>query len=165
MKHLLKASCVGAGLLALIYIGFAFVAALYGSELAHLSEERLLGGIGNIILGRFGGLVVCFSVALSCLTTAIALTVVCAEFLEKQLKTGYVPSLFGVIAVTALVSFLEFGGIQALMTPVLIVCYPALLTLSLLNLFYKAFHFKPVKTPVTIVFILFLIKTLSHYYS
>ena len=165
INHLLKASSVGAGLLALVYIGFATVASLYSDQLAHIPEDHLLGGIGKIILGPAAGLVVGLSVALSCLTTAIALTLVCAEFLEKQLKSPYTLNLFIIIGLTAVVSLLEFSGIKALMTPILIVCYPALLMLSLLNLLYKAFHFKPVKTPVFIVFILVLLQTLSSSFS
>lgn len=158
--HLLKASSVGAGLLGIIYVGFALVAALYSWELQGIAEEHLLGGIGKMTFGALGGLIVCFIVALSCLTTAIALTLVAAEFLEKPLSRGkinYHVSLFIIVGITALVSFLGFSGIKMLMTPILIAAYPSLLMLSFLNICYKLFGFKIVKSPVIVVFIITLL--------
>lgn len=91
------------------------------------------------------------SIALTCLTTAIALTVVSAEFLQKRLSRGklsYEWSLILVLALTVFVSTLEFKGIIKLLAPVLQIIYPSLLVLCLFNIFHKTFEYKRVKLPV-----------------
>ena len=162
-RHLVKASTVGAGLLALVYIGFATVSSIYSEQLAHLPDDHLLGGVGRIVLGPYGGFVICLAVALSCLTTVIALALVSAEFLQKYISRGklsYVWNLVIVLVLTALVSMLEFSGIVKVLGPILVVAYPSFLLLSVLNILYKFFKFKPVKLPVFILFGVVLIKSL-----
>jgi branched-chain amino acid:cation transporter, LIVCS family len=94
------------------------------------------------------------------LTTAIALAAVFADFIKKDLsqnKLGYVPSLIITLLITYFISTLEFNGIVKLLAPILQICYPALILLTVLNIAYKLFHFKPVKVPVLVVFIASLI--------
>ncbi|MBF5059470.1 branched-chain amino acid transport system II carrier protein [Candidatus Neptunochlamydia vexilliferae] len=146
-----KASLIGAGLLGGIYIGFSYVAAFHSLSLDGVGAEQLLGRIGQVVLGHHAGLIVCVSIALTCLTTAIALTVVCAEFLQKRISKGrisYELSLLVVLTIAALVSTLEFTGIVRLLAPILQVMYPSLLILCLFNIFHKTFDYKPVKFPV-----------------
>lgn len=146
-----KASLIGASLLSMIYIGFSYVAAHHSMALDGVGSDQLLGKIGKIVLGHHAGLVVCMSIALTCLTTAIALTVVCAEFLQKQLTKGrlsYEWSLFAILVTTVLFSTLEFTGIVRLLAPILEVVYPSLLVLSIMNVFHKTLDYKPVKVPV-----------------
>ena len=146
-----KASLIGASLLSMIYIGFSYVAAHHSMTLDGTGVDQLLGKIGQIILGHHAGLVVCVSIALTCLTTAIALTVVCAEFLQTRLSKGrlsYEWSLFTTLGVTVLVSTLEFTGIVKLLAPVLEVVYPSLLVLCVMNVFHKTLNYNPVKIPV-----------------
>lgn len=146
-----KASLIGASLLSMIYIGFSYVAAHHSIALDGVGSDQLLGKIGKIVLGHHAGLVVCMSIALTCLTTAIALTVVCAEFLQKQLTKGrlsYEWSLFAILVTTVLFSTLEFTGIVRLLAPILEVVYPSLLVLSIMNVFHKTLDYKPVKVPV-----------------
>lgn len=146
-----KASLIGAALLSFIYIGFSYVAAQHSLTLEGTGVDQLLGRIGQIILGHHAGLIVCMSIALTCLTTAIALTVVSAEFLQKRLSRGklsYEWSLILVLALTVFVSTLEFKGIIKLLAPVLQIIYPSLLVLCLFNIFHKTFEYKRVKLPV-----------------
>ncbi|MCB1116758.1 MAG: branched-chain amino acid transport system II carrier protein [Chlamydiia bacterium] len=154
-----KASLIGASLLSFIYIGFSYVAARHSFALDGAGVDQLLGRIGQLILGHHAGLIVCISIALTCLTTAIALTVVCAEFLQKRLlkdKISYEWSLVAVLVATVCVSTLEFTGIVKLLAPVLQVMYPSLLVLCLLNIFHKTFDYKPVKFPVYAVITLMI---------
>lgn len=154
-----KASLIGASLLSFIYIGFSYVAARHSFALDGAGVDQLLGRIGQLILGHHAGLIVCISIALTCLTTAIALTVVCAEFLQKRLlkdKISYEWSLVAVLVATVCVSTLEFTGIVKLLAPVLQVMYPSLLVLCLLNIFHKTFNYKPVKFPVYAVITLMI---------
>ena len=146
-----KASLIGAGLLSMIYIGFSYVAAHHSMALDGTGVDQLLGRIGQIVLGQHAGLVVCMSIALTCLTTAIALTVVCAEFLQRRITKGrlsYEWSLVTVLVVTVLVSTLEFTGIVKLLAPVLEVVYPSMLVLCVMNVFHKLLNYQPVKVPV-----------------
>lgn len=146
-----KASLIGAFLLSMIYIGFSYVAAFHTLSLDGAEPDQLLGRIGQIVLGHYAGLIVSLSIALACLTTAIALTVVSAEFLQNRLSKGkfsYEVSLGVVLLITACVSTLEFTGIVRLLAPTLQVIYPSLLVLSLFNIFHKTFDYQPVKVPV-----------------
>jgi LIVCS family branched-chain amino acid:cation transporter len=151
----LKASCIGAGLLALIYIGFSYVAAAYSHTLTEVRPDELISQIAVQVLGPYAGLVVSFTVTLACLTTAIALTTVFAEFLRKDIlndKVSYGTAVFITLMITFAFSLLNFTGIIRFLAPILEICYPALITLSLVNILYKLYQFKPVKAPVWIVF-------------
>ncbi len=146
-----KASLIGASLLSTIYIGFSYVAAHHSLILKGIASDQLLGRIGQIVLGQHAGLIVCMSIALTCLTTAIALTVVSAEFLQKRLlkdRISYEWSLVAILVSTVFVSTLEFTGIVRLLSPALQIIYPSLLILCLFNIFNKTFDYKPVKFPV-----------------
>jgi LIVCS family branched-chain amino acid:cation transporter len=83
------------------------------------------------------------------------LAAVFTDFLHRDLsneKVGYIPCLLLTLMITFLIANLNFNGIVTLLTPVLHVCYPALIMLSLVNILYKLYHFKPVKVPVFLVF-------------
>jgi len=154
-----KASLIGAGLLSMIYIGFSYVAAHHSIALDSTGADQLLGRIGQIVLGQHAGLVVCMSIALTCLTTAIALTVVCSEFFQRRITKGrlsYEWSLVTVLVVTVLVSTLEFTGIVKLLAPVLEVVYPSMLVLCVMNVFHKLLNYQPVKVPVFVTLSLVL---------
>lgn len=151
----LRASCIGAGLLAIIYIGFSYVAAAYSGTLTHVNPEDLISNLAIQILGPYAGLIVSFTVTLACITTAIALTTVFAEFIHKDLtksKINYTTSLIITLAITFGISTLNFTGIIKLLAPILELCYPALIVLSLLNILHKLYQFQPVKIPVLTVF-------------
>jgi len=151
----LKASGIGAFLLGAIYFGFSYVSAYYGNSFLEIEKGRLLGAIALEVLGPYAGIIASAAVALACLTTAIALVTVFTEFIQRdvaQNKIGYIPCLLGTLAVTFLISTLDFTGIITFLKPILEVCYPALIALSLLNLAYKLYGFEPVKWPVFAIF-------------
>ncbi|HRD56344.1 MAG TPA: branched-chain amino acid transport system II carrier protein [Parachlamydiaceae bacterium] len=151
IKMTLKASLIGASLLSLVYVGFSLVAAFHSDNLAGISQDKLIGTIALQVLGPLAGIAACIAVALACLTTAIALAAVFAEFVHNDIsqgKIGYIPSLIGTLIITFFISTLDFVGIAKILVPILQVCYPALIILSLLNIAYKLYHFKPIKLPV-----------------
>jgi LIVCS family branched-chain amino acid:cation transporter len=156
----LKASCLGAFLLALVYIGSSYVAAYNSEILKSVPPDEILATLSLQILGPYAGIVAVSAVALACLTTAIALAAVFAEYLHEDItfeKIGYVPCLIFTLIATFLMSTLNFSGIMNFLGPILIVCYPALIVLSVVNLMYKLYGFKLVLLPVGVVFILSLI--------
>ncbi|MBA3957671.1 MAG: branched-chain amino acid transport system II carrier protein [Parachlamydiaceae bacterium] len=153
----LKASGIGAFLLALSYMGFSYVAAFNSEALAHVPKDELAGTVANIVLGPYAGVVACIAVSMACLTTAIALSAVFAEFVHKDLtanKLNYEISLVITLIVSFFVSTLHFTGIAAFLQPILQICYPALIVLSIVNIAHKLYHFQPVKVPVFGTFIL-----------
>jgi LIVCS family branched-chain amino acid:cation transporter len=157
IKMTLKASLIGAFLLSLVYVGFSFVAAFHSEHLENVNQDQLIGKIAIQVLGPYAGVAACIAVALACLTTAIALAAVFAEFIHHDItqnKIGYIPSLIGTLIVTYFISTLNFMGIAKILFPILQICYPALIALSVLNIGYKLYHFKPVKVPVLVVFVL-----------
>ncbi len=151
LASVFKASLIGASLLSIVYIGFGYVAAHFSHALAGTPIDQLVGRLGHIVLGKHAGLIVCMSIVLTCLTTAIALTVVCADFLQKQVfreKVKYEYSLGLILILTAVTSTLEFTGIVQMLSPVLQVIYPSLLVLCLFNILHKTLAVKPIKIPV-----------------
>lgn len=156
----MKASCIGASLLACIYIGFSYIAASYSSALANITPDALIAAISMQILGPYAGIIVCMAVILACLTTAIALANVFAEFLHKDITQGklnYKFSLICTLIVSFIISTLNFNGIAQVLAPILQIGYPALITLSLVNILYVIYNFQPVKIPVLLVFVISLI--------
>lgn len=156
MRLTLKAGCIGAGLLALVYLGFSFLSAAFARELKETPKDFLLGQIALNVLGPYAGIVACTAVVLACLTTAIALAAVFAQFLHDTIFRGsvsYHVCLAMTMLTTFLISLLGFSGIDDLLGPLLVLIYPALITLTLVNLAYKLWGFSWVKLPVYITLV------------
>lgn len=159
----LKAGIIGMGLLCLTYIGFSYVSSYNSALLESVPKDELLGVLANHLMGSYGGIVTSIAVALACLTTAIALSVVFAEFLNTTLckeKVGYQTSLLITLAISCLISTMNFMGIDAFLSPILNICYPALIILSLLNMAHKLRHWQQAKLP----FFLTIIATIVGYW-
>ncbi|MFA6915718.1 MAG: branched-chain amino acid transport system II carrier protein [Parachlamydiales bacterium] len=151
IKVAIKASVLGAILLAIVYAGFSAIAAYNGSLLEPLPKDEMIGVLSRNILGQYAGFIATVCVALATLTTAMALSSVFAEFLHKDValgKIGYIPSLLVTLVIAFFVSTLHFTGIAQFLEPILQVCYPSMIVLSAANLCYKLFGFKPVKSLV-----------------
>lgn len=147
-KIAIFSSCIAAGLLAIVYIGFSFLAAGYSTVLEGVSSDLLLGTLSYQLLGPYAGLIAGIAVLFACITTEIALAAVFAEFLKGTLaknKISYTSALWITIAVSFLISTLKFEGISAFLSPLLQICYPALIVLTFVNIFHKLYDFGPVK--------------------
>jgi branched-chain amino acid:cation transporter, LIVCS family len=156
----LRASCIAGFLLALIYIGLSFAAAYYAPYLEEVGGAQLLGALAYHLLGPYAGWVANIAVALTCLTTSLALAAVFADFLQHEILRGrisYLWSLLITLVITYLMSYLRFSGIVKFVSPIAVAFYPALIMLAICNLLYKLYDFKPVKVPVYTVFALTLI--------
>lgn len=157
IKVTLKASCIGATLLGLTYLGFSYIASFYSEILAGVPGDEIAGILALHILGPYAGIVACLAVSLSCLTTAIALGAVSAEFLHIDLsknRISYIWSLLITLIITFFVSTLHFTGIKMILGPILQMAYPALIVLSILNIAHKLYRTETVKWPVFAVFAL-----------
>lgn len=153
----LRASIVGAFLLAAIYVGFSYLAAFHGSHLSISGKDELLAAITMHIAGAHAGALVCITIALACLTTAIALISAFTDFIQKEVfleKVSYEITLIGALLLTFFVSTFEFTGISAFLGPILQICYPGLIVLTFLNIAFRLKDFKPIKIPVFFAFTL-----------
>jgi len=151
----IHASYIGAFLLTATYIGFCYIASYHGHGLEISGPDELIGAIAVRIVGPSAGVIASIIVSLACLTTAIALTSVFAEFLQSMIcreKISYDVSLVITLVVTYLFSILEFSGIAAFLAPILQVCYPALMVLTFFNIMHKLGYFHAVKFPVFLTF-------------
>ncbi len=151
LRTAFRASLVGAVLLALIYIGFSTLASFHSTQVAAHGKEELLAAITLYIAGPYGGLLVCIAIALACFTTAIALIAAFTDFVHREVlqeKIGYRPILAGALILTFFVSICEFTQISAFLGPILQICYPGLIVLTILNIAHGLKDFKPVRLPV-----------------
>lgn len=152
----LRASVVGAILLAVVYLGFSTLAAFHAGGM-NVGKDELLTAITVKIAGPYAGILVGVTVALACLTTAIALITAFSDYFQKEVfkeKVSYRKTLIGALLVTFVVSTFEFKGISAFLSPLLEICYPGLIVLTFLNIAYRLKEFKPIKTPVFFAFLL-----------
>jgi len=151
-RYALWASVLGALLLGLVYAGFVLVASYYAGPLSVITSEAvLLSVIARLVLGTAGGFIVSMAVVLACLTTAITLVAVFAEFLHEKIFAKHVcyhSSLVLTLLVTFVFANLKFSEIVAMLVPVLVIVYPALLALAVVNILHRVYGFSMVKTPV-----------------
>lgn len=141
----LKSGIIGMGLLALLYTSFCFLGASFTPFLKETAPEQMLITIAFNVLGSVGGILASIAIALACLTTAMALAEVSAHFLSQQLtneklKPAY--SMLIILGISLGVSTFEFSGIARFLDPVVKICYPFLIILTIINLFLK---FVPVR--------------------
>lgn len=156
LKLMGQASLIGALLLSLIYIGFSFVSAFNGADLLLAEKDKILGQTALLILGPTAGIVASIAVALACLTTAIALACVFAEFLHNDItlgKLGYIPSLIVTLIISYFVSIRNFNQIVAFLAPILEILYPALIVLAFFNILHKLYRVKMIKIPAALTLI------------
>jgi LIVCS family branched-chain amino acid:cation transporter len=143
-RFALNASLIGASLLAVIYVGFGYLAYYYAPQIGPIAAEKLLAAIALHILGAHAGLIVCLTVILACLTTAIALMAAFTDFIYTEMKVGKKLSYKTVLAAGLLLTFgiatFEFQGISQFLSPILQICYPALILLTLVNVSQRLYE-------------------------
>ena len=105
-----------------------------------VGKEQLLSALAGILLGTSGGILASFTVAIACLTTAVALTTVFAQYLSKDLfmkQFSYHTALYSTLGLALVFSNYGFQGIMRALFPVIAVLYPALIALTVANIVYK----------------------------
>lgn len=150
-KRMKGASFLAALLLMLSYIGLTWVAAHHSANLpSDLAPEDLLQAVAVQVLGPYGGLVASIAVFLACLTTAISLAAVFANYIKDLFKEkiSHTKSLAMGLIVTGAMANIGFSRIIHLFEPILEILYPALILLCFLNIAASVYRFKPVKGPI-----------------
>lgn len=132
-----KSSFIAAGLLSAVYFALVMLGWIYFPLLQQAPPEGMLGVIAVASLGSMAAPCVCLAVIFACLTTAIVLTSLFADFLRKQIfceKIGNGISLLITLTIGFLVSTLEFSGIAKFLGPLLETMYPILILITVINI-------------------------------
>ncbi len=155
-KKMTFSSLIAAALLFLTYIGLCLISAYHGWKLnADCPPEQMLSAISVKLLGPIGGGLAAVAVITACLTTAITLTSIFADYLRKDLckeKISPLTALIATLIVVVLFANLGFGGIAAFLVPIVQILYPGLILLTILNFLHILYGYRRVKLPVFLTF-------------
>lgn len=150
-----KSGLIGIFLLSLVYGGMSILSMYHSHGLYYLNAGQLFQTLSFKVLGSYGALVMSIAVLMACLSTAIALSVVVAEYIQHTIFKSNISYLSALIITLLLSLPLSVAGLDQVLAltggSILYVGYPLLITLTLCNLAYKLYGFKPVKIPVIIV--------------
>jgi branched-chain amino acid:cation transporter, LIVCS family len=142
VKIAFSSSIVGIILLGTVYIGLIVLSASSGHLLSGLPKESLLATVVDTYLPPKLAFTGSLAVALACLTTSVALTIVYSDFLEKNFFKGKLTrgmSIFISTLVIYLFSLAGFDKISAVISPCMQIFYPCLIGLIVWNMVIKKF--------------------------
>jgi len=140
IRTFFKASFIGGMLLSLVYIALVLLGARYAPILQQVAPQEMLGRIALEALGPLAAPIVSLVVVLACLTTAMVLTVLFADFVSTSVAPRRIAgkqALLITLCIGFLVSTLDFAGITKFLGPILEAIYPALIALTVFNIIYK----------------------------
>lgn len=164
----LKAGLVGAGLLGVVYLGFCLAAALHSPNLVDVPKEQLLSTMACLVLGDRVGIIANITVAIACLTAAMALTTIFADYISKELFGGrlsYTKALLATVIIVFAVSNVGFTGIMIFIEPVAGVFYPMLVVLAIANIAKKLVGFRWTKPTVYTTFFVTICFYMRHLFN
>jgi LIVCS family branched-chain amino acid:cation transporter len=153
LKLFYKSSLIGAGILSSVYFALVLLGWNYAPLLAHTPPQEMLGVIAMESLGRIAAPCVCLTVLFACLTTAIVLASLFADFLRSEVtkdKIGNKQALLITLAIGFVVSTFDFAGIASFLGPIIEAIYPALIALTLFNIVNKSFGVRSSHWPFTL---------------
>jgi len=156
LKVFLKSAAIGGGVLGAVYFLLVALGNTYASSLVGIPPQDMLGHIAMRTLGSAATPSLCLVIVLACFTTAIVLASLFADFLQKEVfrnKVGSRTSLLITLAIGFAVSTQGFMGIARFLGPLLDVIYPALISLTFVNIAHHFFGLKRSHWPVTLTFI------------
>jgi LIVCS family branched-chain amino acid:cation transporter len=148
----IKSSLVGAALLYVVYFSLVLLGWLYAPVLANSPPQEMFGRIAVEALGSMAGPCVGAAVIFACLTTSMALTSLFADFLRNEVSQEKISNklaLLITLAIAYFVSNLDFTGIASFLGPILETIYPALITLTIINISCKLCGYKTTHWPFT----------------
>ena len=139
-KQFYNSSLIGAGILSSVYFALVLLGWTYAPLLLHTPPQEMLGVIAMESLGSVAAPCVCLAVLFACLTTAIVLASLFADFLRSEVtqdKMGNKQALLLTLGIGFVVSTFDFAGIASFLGPVLETVYPALIALTFVNIANK----------------------------
>lgn len=152
----LKSAAISAGLLALIYTALVYLGAAFAPVLANVPPEQMLGTVAQHTMGAFAAPVLCLAITLACFTTATTLVPLFADFLRSDVAKDRISNPLAILvtlAITFLVSTLEFSGIARFLAPILEMLYPPLIVLTVMNIASKLWGTKKRYWPVVLTLV------------
>lgn len=155
-SHFWKSALMGAGLLSAVYLALVLLGWTYSPLLSDVPPQEMLGTIALASLGTIAAPCVCLAVLFACLTTAIVLASLFADFLRIEVtqdKMGNKQALLITLAIGFVVSTFDFAGIARFLGPVLEAVYPALIALTLVNIGSKLCGLKVSHWPFTLTIV------------
>jgi LIVCS family branched-chain amino acid:cation transporter len=156
LKHFYKASVIGAGILSSVYFALVLLGWIFSPLLLNTPPQEMLGMIAIETLGPVAAPCVCLAVLFACLTTAIVLASLFAEFLGSEVsrdKIGNKQALAITLAIGFAVSTFDFAGIASFLGPVLEAVYPALIALTVVNIASKFMGMQSSHWPFTLTLV------------
>lgn len=143
LKLSLTASLIGAGFIALIYMGFVALGAKHAPLLLQVAPEQMFSSIAGHALGPIAVPIVAITIALACLTTAAVLAMLFADFVHEDIsryKFGQHKAIILTLLISFLVSLVGFSSLRIWIGTILQVAYPALIVLTIANIVSKIWH-------------------------
>lgn len=145
-KPTLTAMALGMSLLMIVYMALVYLGAAYSSQISHLPGPQILPEIARIALGEASDYLISFTLVVSCLTTAVALTSVSVDFLCSKIfilngKRKFTLALC--VTITFIIALSGFTGIMSFMAPILTWLYPFLIVMAVLNI--AVYYIKNIK--------------------
>ncbi len=150
------ASIIGGGLLGIIYVGLCYSAAVHHHALIGAVPEQVLASLALHLLGAKLSVVANIAIGLACITTVMSLAVAVVDVIHVEImntKIGAkIPYSYGwmmviTMIITVIFSNLGFTSIMNFLHPIMVVCYPAIIVLTVCNILYKLYGFQYVKFP------------------
>ena len=143
LKFSIKAGVVGFLLLGAIYLGLVFLSSHYAFLLKDMSPKLMLPAIAMHTMGSSATIFIACAMFFSCLATAVALNNIYARYICDILKLKderFPIALFATVATSFAMSLLDFGGIAAILIPVLEASYPGLIALTIMGIAFRKPH-------------------------
>lgn len=159
-RKMIQASLIAGFLLALVYVGLTYVSAHYSPVLPDHQPEERLAAVCMHLIGSKGALFSCLAVSLSCLTTAIPISIISADYIHQDLmkKRGSISVAIAIsLGLSIAIANLGFMGIAQMLSPILQILCPGLIILSILNILHKLYEMRMRKAPVFVAFVISLI--------
>lgn len=153
----IKSTVVGTTLLTIVYIALVYLGALYASQLATIPPQQMLGVVAQQTLGTFSAPIVCIAAMLACFTTAVVLSALFADFLRKEVTKNKVSTSLAMaitLSIAFIVSTFEFAGIAKIIGPILELLYPALITLTVINIASQLWGVKRLRWPIALTLVM-----------
>jgi LIVCS family branched-chain amino acid:cation transporter len=152
----LKAGVIGLGVLTLVYIGLIHLGSNY-SPLSSISHGKLFDAVSYQLFGTYGSIITGLIAFLACISTAMALAAIVAEWLQHIIFNNaidYKGSLLIVLLLSIPFSTSVLDTILKITSgPLITIGYPVLATITVCNILYKTVGFKPIKLPTAIAFV------------
>lgn len=143
----IKASLLGALLLALVYGGFVFLGAKFAPDLQGIAAEQLIVKIASILMGPYAIPVIATLIVLACLTTALILADLFSQFMYREIFKQKIPEQLCLIVTLSLsfgISLLGFGALAKWLAFLLNYAYPALIAYTVAMIIHsKTTKLKP----------------------